>query len=84
MNPGYDPPDHDALTRHIDYNCLFCHNAYPDKPAGPKTSGGESVFPAYCPKGSIVSDVTVPAVRTWNSAKAAKDRSTNCHREFGA
>jgi predicted CXXCH cytochrome family protein len=51
MNPGYDRPDHDDLTRHIDYNCLFCHNAYPDMPAGPKTSGGESVFPRTLPEG---------------------------------
>jgi predicted CXXCH cytochrome family protein len=54
MNPGYDRPDHDGFHRHIDYNCLFCHNAYPflEKSAllfGP--AGTEAIFPAGLPEG---------------------------------
>jgi Flp pilus assembly protein TadD len=33
MNPGYDHPDHPALSRAIPYGCMFCHNAYPEVPA---------------------------------------------------
>jgi tetratricopeptide (TPR) repeat protein len=33
MNPGYDRPDHQALRRRITYDCMFCHNAYPEIPA---------------------------------------------------
>jgi tetratricopeptide (TPR) repeat protein len=33
MNPGYDRPDHQALRRNIAYDCMFCHNAYPEIPA---------------------------------------------------
>lgn len=51
LNPGYDRPDHDALKRHIDYNCMFCHNAYPRLEGGPKYSGGEAVYPASMPQG---------------------------------
>jgi tetratricopeptide (TPR) repeat protein len=33
MNPGYDRPDHQALRRNVSYDCMFCHNAYPEIPA---------------------------------------------------
>ena len=33
MNPGYDRPDHEALRRSVTYDCMFCHNAYPEIPA---------------------------------------------------
>jgi tetratricopeptide (TPR) repeat protein len=33
MNPGYDRPDHQALRRSVTYDCMFCHNAYPEIPA---------------------------------------------------
>jgi tetratricopeptide (TPR) repeat protein len=34
MNPGYDRPDHEGVRRRIGYDCMFCHNAYPEIPAG--------------------------------------------------
>ena len=33
MNPGYDRPDHQSRRRLIGYDCMFCHNAYPEIPA---------------------------------------------------
>ncbi len=33
MNPGYDRPDHQGRRRLIGYDCMFCHNSYPDIPA---------------------------------------------------
>src|ERR1700722_8536724 len=51
MNPGYDRADQEALNRHIEYNCMFCHNAYPNMPNGAKTPDGEAVFPAALPEG---------------------------------
>jgi predicted CXXCH cytochrome family protein len=41
MNPGYDRPDHQGLRRLIGYECMFCHNAYPEIPAG---GGADPVF----------------------------------------
>ena len=32
MNPGYDNP-HPSTRRTIAYECMFCHNAYPEIPA---------------------------------------------------
>ncbi len=34
MNPGYDRADHEGFRRRIGYDCMFCHNAYPQIPAG--------------------------------------------------
>ena len=32
MNPGYDRSDHQGFERRIPYDCMFCHNAYPEIP----------------------------------------------------
>jgi tetratricopeptide (TPR) repeat protein len=50
MNPGFDRADHDDFTRPIEYNCMFCHNAYPEVSDDRKTSG-ESIFPSALPEG---------------------------------
>jgi predicted CXXCH cytochrome family protein len=55
MNPGYDRPDHQGFNRHIEYNCLFCHNAYPflegsALPSAPALGGSEAIFPARLPE----------------------------------
>ena len=42
MNPGYDRPDHQGFRRVIGYDCLFCHNAYPEIPSGER--GVDPVF----------------------------------------
>lgn len=34
MNPGYDNAQHISFSRRITYDCMFCHAAYPDLPAG--------------------------------------------------
>src|SRR6266446_3809674 len=33
MNPGYDKPDQVNSLRQINYECMFCHNSYPEIPA---------------------------------------------------
>jgi tetratricopeptide (TPR) repeat protein len=38
MNPGYDKPDQPNARRKIDYECMFCHNAYPAIPPDKATS----------------------------------------------
>ncbi len=32
MNPGYDHPDHQGFLRSVTYDCMFCHNGYPEIP----------------------------------------------------
>jgi predicted CXXCH cytochrome family protein len=44
MNPGYDRPDHQGFGRVIGYRCMFCHNAYPEIPAG---NDGPRSTPVY-------------------------------------
>jgi predicted CXXCH cytochrome family protein len=33
MSPGYDRPDHQGSRRAVTYDCMFCHNGYPEIPA---------------------------------------------------
>ena len=50
LNPGYDtthPPSH----RSIAYECMFCHNSYPQIPAGHDSFGSEPVFTGDIPEG---------------------------------
>jgi len=51
MAPGYDRPDHDGVVRRVRRECLFCHTAYPDLPAGADAYGAPQVFPARLPEG---------------------------------
>lgn len=52
MAPGYDRPDHDGVTRPITRDCMFCHNAYPQAPAGSDAWGMPQVFPRDLPEGT--------------------------------
>jgi tetratricopeptide (TPR) repeat protein len=50
MNPGYDtshPPSH----RPVAYECMFCHNGYPQIPAANTASWSEPVFIGELPEG---------------------------------
>src|SRR5581483_5948430 len=50
MNPGYDRPDHQGFRRSIAYDCMFCHNAYPEIPAANSKPRSAPVF-ARLPEG---------------------------------
>ena len=51
MNPGYDRPDHDGFRRPITYDCMFCHNAYPQIPAGNEQPFAQPVYSGPLPEG---------------------------------
>jgi predicted CXXCH cytochrome family protein len=51
MNPGYDKPDHPGFRRRISYDCMFCHNAYSEIPAGHEAPGAVPLFPDALPEG---------------------------------
>lgn len=51
MNPGYDRPDHDGFRREIGYDCMFCHNGYPELAKGSDVYGAVPVFPGKIPEG---------------------------------
>jgi predicted CXXCH cytochrome family protein len=52
MAPGYDRADNDGITRPVRRECLFCHNAYPDVPAGSDGHWMPQRFPASLPEGT--------------------------------
>ncbi|HEX5718060.1 MAG TPA: tetratricopeptide repeat protein [Thermoanaerobaculia bacterium] len=51
MPPGYDRPDHQGVLRRVRRECLFCHDAYPELPAGADAPGAPQAFPAELPEG---------------------------------
>ncbi|HLG95214.1 MAG TPA: tetratricopeptide repeat protein [Bryobacteraceae bacterium] len=51
MNPGYDRPDQPNARRKIDYECMFCHNAYPEIPSGHDQLRAEPLFAPELPEG---------------------------------
>jgi tetratricopeptide (TPR) repeat protein len=51
MSPAYDTPQHAGFSRKITYRCMFCHNAYPDLPAGADRYDNATRWPAELPNG---------------------------------
>lgn len=51
MAPGFDRRDHEGVTRRVRRECLFCHSAYPDAPAGSDARFAPQRFPAHLPDG---------------------------------
>src|SRR5689334_7561361 len=51
MNPGYDKPDQPNARRKISYECMFCHNAYPDILEGHGQLRSEPRFSGALPEG---------------------------------
>jgi len=51
MTPGFDRPDYPGSTRVITYECVFCHDAYPQIPKGHEEVGATPVFTQPLPEG---------------------------------
>ena len=51
MSPAYDVPQHAGFSRKITYRCMFCHNAYPDLPAGADRWENATRWPEQLPSG---------------------------------
>jgi predicted CXXCH cytochrome family protein len=51
MNPGYDKADYGGSVRQIHYECMFCHNAYPQIPQGHDEPGAEALYVNPLPEG---------------------------------
>jgi tetratricopeptide (TPR) repeat protein len=50
MSPGFDSR-HPATRRLLTYECVFCHNGYPNIPKANEAPGAEPVFSAELPQG---------------------------------
>ncbi len=51
MNPGYDQPLQPNSRRKAGYECMFCHNAYPQIPAGHDGFRAEPIYSGALPEG---------------------------------
>lgn len=52
MAPGYDRPDHEGVVRRVRRECMFCHNGYPDVPAGSDAYDAAQTYPQELPEGT--------------------------------
>ena len=52
MSPGYDNAHHEGVTRPIQRECLFCHNAFPEVEANSDLHWQPHTFPAELPQGT--------------------------------
>ena len=51
MSPGYDRPNHDGFQRVISFDCMFCHNAYPEIGEGKDHPGMRPQYLGSLPEG---------------------------------
>ena len=51
MNPGYDRRDHFGFQRLIAFDCMFCHNGYPEMAPGADLAGQPAVYTGAIPEG---------------------------------
>ena len=51
MSPGYDQPSHKGFRREISFDCMFCHNSYPEIAEGADSPGNDPLFPGEIPHG---------------------------------
>ena len=51
MSPGFEHASHQGIDRKIMRTCMFCHNAYPDVPAGSDQRWQAQTFPQSLPEG---------------------------------
>ncbi len=51
MNPGYDQPQHKGFEREISFDCIFCHNGYPEITPGEDLAGRDPRLPERLPQG---------------------------------
>ena len=51
MAPGYEQPAHPDFRREIDYECMSCHNGYPEAAEGEDARWKSPVYPDRIPEG---------------------------------
>jgi tetratricopeptide (TPR) repeat protein len=79
MNPGYDRPDQPNAHREISYDCMFCHNAYPQIPAAADTLGADPVLTGALPEGIDCQRCHGPGSRHVQIAQIAGAKTEDIH-----
>jgi Tfp pilus assembly protein PilF len=51
MAPGFDRADHEEVSRLVQRECMVCHDAFPELPAGADAYGMPHRFPSELPEG---------------------------------
>ncbi len=51
MSPGYDQPRHRGFGREISFDCMFCHNGFPEIAPGEDMAGQDARYRGRLPEG---------------------------------
>jgi hypothetical protein len=51
MSPGYDRPNHDGFQRVIAFDCMSCHNGYPELAPAADLPGSPPLYTRNIPEG---------------------------------
>ena len=52
MSPGFEAANHPGISRRIQRECMFCHNAFPEVPEGTDAPFQMQIFPENLPEGT--------------------------------
>ncbi len=52
MSPGFEDEGHLGVLRRVKLECMFCHNAFPEVPAGSDLRWKQDTFPTDLPQGT--------------------------------
>jgi predicted CXXCH cytochrome family protein len=77
LNPGYDAPDYPYARRQIAYDCMFCHNAYPQTPPGHDRLGDRPVYSGKLPEGIDCQRCHGPGQKHVDTASAPGSKSAS-------
>ncbi len=80
MNPGYDTPDQPDSRRKITYECMFCHNSYPEIPQGHEQLRAAPEYRGQLPEGIDCQRCHGPGGAHVRAAQA-RDRSPQAIRD---
>jgi tetratricopeptide (TPR) repeat protein len=70
MSPGFNTP-HPPTRRFASYQCVFCHDAYPQIPAGHDAAGSDPLFTGELPEGIDCQQCHGPGAKHVNLARTA-------------
>ena len=85
MAPGYDKKDHEGVGRRVRRECMFCHNGYPDVPAGSDVYGARPDYPRRVAAGNRLPALPRPRRRPCKSGDHWRSRGShpNLDRQSG-
>ena len=76
MSPGFEAADQPGIHRQITTLCMFCHNAFPEVPAGSDAHWSVGTFPQNLPEGTGCQRCHGPGAKHISSVLSGEEIAT--------